>query len=329
MLLLPARGCDAVSCRVGAGQRHGPHARARHGCRAASRAARSWQEAAASAADGAGEFARRGDGASGRGKLPDRAGQGAQLVAGGLSRGDGVAQGRHAADTAFNPARIRRRLSPGAASERLLTQRPAVFVDAHPRIPQRPFANDLPAALQLGFIRLGARGLRLSRAVDQRLAGVELRAFVGAGRRRGCGQQSDHDRDGALRRDHHHPNVCRASFAPAPSAINLASAISRRIGAMPQLVVATMLLFGTNFETASITLTTSSAVSTSSLATSITPACTILPLSSASSSSGTLELRHSIATCWIVLLLIAGKMSSYCRHWLPSVSFQSVLALMP
>ena len=98
---------------------------------------------------------------------------------------------------------------------------------------------------------------------------------------------------------------------------------------MPQLVVATMLLFGTNFDTASITLTTSSAVSTVSLATSITPACTILPLSSASRSSGTFELRHSIATCWIGLLAIAGKISSYCRHSLPSVSFQSVLALMP
>ena len=46
----------------------------------------------------------------------------------------------------------------------------------------------------------------------------------------------------------HHPNLCRASFAPAPSAISFASAISRRIGAMPQLVVATMLLFGTNFD---------------------------------------------------------------------------------
>ena len=31
--------------------------------------------------------------------------------------------------------------------------------------------------------------------------------------------------------------------------------MSRRIGAMPQLVVATMLLLGTNFDTASITLT--------------------------------------------------------------------------
>src|SRR5436305_1243370 len=74
---------------------------------------------------------------------------------------------------------------------------------------------------------------------------------------------------------------------------------------------------------------TSSAVSTASLATSITPACTILPLSRASNSSGTFELRHSIATCWIELESMAGKISSYCRHSLPSVCFQSVLALMP
>ena len=46
-------------------------------------------------------------------------------------------------------------------------------------------------------------------------------------------------------------------------------------------------------------------------------------------SSGTFELRHSMATCWIGLLAIAGKISSYCRHSAPSVSFQSVLALMP
>src|SRR6266852_942114 len=107
-----------------------------------------------------------------------------------------------------------------------------------------------------------------------------------------------HD-DGTLNTPH--PNLSRASLAPAPSAFNLASAMSRCIGAMPQLVVATMLLFGTNFETSSITLATSSAVSTVSLATSITPACTTLPVSRPSSSSGTRELRHSIATCWIEL----------------------------
>ena len=61
------------------------------------------------------------------------------------------------------------------------------------------------------------------------------------------------------------PNFCLASFAPAPNAASFASAISRRIGAMPQFVVATMLLTGTNFDTASITVTTSSAVSTVSL----------------------------------------------------------------
>jgi len=29
--------------------------------------------------------------------------------------------------------------------------------------------------------------------------------------------------------------------------------------------------------------------------------------------------RHSIATCWIGILAIAGKISSYCRHSLTSV----------
>src|SRR6266566_6590662 len=251
------------------------------------------------------------------------------MVTGGLSQGRRCADRCHAADPAINAARIRRRISPGAAPERLLTQRPAVFVDAHPGIAQGPFANDLLAALKFRIIRLGARGQRLSRMRDQRLARTEHGALVGSRRQRDRGQRRRHDRNGAQRRDRHQPSRCRASLAPAPSAISLASAISRRIGAMPQLVVAMMLLFGTNFETASITLTTSSAVSTVSLATSITPACTTLPLSSASSSSGTLELRHSIATCWIALRSIAGKISSYYRHWLPSVSFQSVLALMP
>ena len=44
------------------------------------------QEAAASAADAAGKIARRRDGAGRRGELSDRAGQGAAMVAGGLSR---------------------------------------------------------------------------------------------------------------------------------------------------------------------------------------------------------------------------------------------------
>src|SRR5207237_4180354 len=114
--------------------------------------------------------------------------------------------------------------------------------------------------------------------------------------------------DNKQTRQPHQPNRCRASLAPAPSAISLASAISRRIGAMPQLVVAMMSLLATNFETASITLQTSSAVSTVSLATSITPAWIFLPLSRASSLIGTFEFRHSIAACWIEPLAIAGQL---------------------
>jgi hypothetical protein len=37
-----------------------------------------------------------------------------------------------------------------------------------------------------------------------------------------------------------YPNRCRASFAPAPSAMSFSEAISRRIGAMPQFVHGTM-----------------------------------------------------------------------------------------
>src|ERR1700722_2716251 len=211
-------------------------------------------------------------------------------------------------------------------------QRPALLVDAHPRIPQRPFLDDLPAFLKLCIFHRSAgsrsRLSRLRRAVEELLAGIEPVAFAGPREYRGS-QQHERDRSGAQHSEKHQPSRCRASSAPAPSAISLASAISRRIGAMPQLVVAMMLLIGTNFKPPSIVLTTSSAVSTVSLATSITPACTTLPLSSASNSSGTFELRHSIATCWIELLSMAGKISSYCRHWLPSVCFQSVLALMP
>src|SRR5581483_9165424 len=121
------------------------------------------------------------------------------------------------------------------------------------------------------------------------LARIEPVAFARHGVRRAHQQRRGHQRN-----QQPHASRCRASLAPAPSAISLASAISRRIGAMPQLVVATMLAFGTNLATFSITLTTSSAVSTSSLATSITPAWTTLFGSSPSNSSGTRELRHSI-----------------------------------
>ncbi len=91
-------------------------------------------------------------------------------------------------------------------------------------------------------------------------------------------------------------NRCRASAAPLPSASSLAAAMSRRIGAMPQLVEATTRSFGTCLSTASMVAATSSGVSISSVATSITPIATSLPLSSDSSSIGTLALRHSTDT---------------------------------
>ena len=105
--------------------------------------------------------------------------------------------------------------------------------------------------------------------------------------------------------------------------------MSRRIGAMPQLVQATMRSFGTNFITSPITCATCSGVSTSSVATSMTPTSTSLPSSSDSSFSGTRELMHSSETWSMRLLASAGKIFSYCRHSPPSEFFQSILALMP
>src|SRR5262245_59267388 len=122
-------------------------------------------------------------------------------------------------------------------------QRLAVLVDAAAGVAQRPFLDDLPAAHQRGIVLRGAGLLRLR---DHRPAGVELIAF--ARRRRRSSGQRQHKRQ---RKQKPHASFCRASLAPAPSAISLASAISRRIGAMPQLVVATMLALGTNFATAS------------------------------------------------------------------------------
>ena len=120
---------------------------------------------------------------------------------------------------------------------------------------QRPLLDDLPAFCERRIVLRRAGLLRLR---DHCPAGVELVALTGVCRT----THRQHERSRLQRNAQHHPSRCRASFAPAPSAASLASAISRRIGAMPQLVVATMLLFGTNFATASIVATTSSAVST-------------------------------------------------------------------
>ena len=125
------------------------------------------------------------------------------------------------------------------------------------------------------------------------------------------------------------PEPLPRQFCAGTERHSLASAISRRIGAIPQLVVAMMSLRGTNFDTV-VDHLADLLGGLDRVAGDVDHAgLTILPLSSASRSSGTFELRHSIATCWIELLAIAGKISSYCRHSLPSVCFQSVLALMP
>src|SRR5262249_56330025 len=92
------------------------------------------------------------------------------------------------------------------------------------------------------------------------------------------------------------PSFSRASFAPAPSAASLAIAMSRRIGAMPQLVHGLILSFATYFAASAITAATCAGVSTVSVATSIAPISTSLPSSSLSRFIGTLELRHSSET---------------------------------
>jgi hypothetical protein len=67
-----------------------------------------------------------------------------------------------------------------------------VLVDGHPRIAQRPFANDLPATPQFRIVRFDAgrrRPLRrLRRAIDQGLTGIQQGAIIGARRQRYRGQ---------------------------------------------------------------------------------------------------------------------------------------------
>src|SRR5512133_3588151 len=93
-----------------------------------------------------------------------------------------------------------------------------------------------------------------------------------------------------------YPNFLRASAAPAPSACSFATAMSRRIGAMPQFVEAMIFSLATYFIAWPMTAATSSGVSMLSLATSMTPTCTSLPSSSFINSAGTRELRHSSET---------------------------------
>jgi hypothetical protein len=82
-------------------------------------------------------------------------------------------------------------------------QRPALFVDGHPGLAQRPVANDLTATLQRRIILLGACRIRLCRAIDHGLAGDELGAAIGArGLRYRC-QRHSKDPDGKSCGDRH------------------------------------------------------------------------------------------------------------------------------
>ena len=74
---------------------------------------------------------------------------------------------------------------------------------------------------------------------------------------------------------------------------------------------------------------TASGVSTSSVATSITPTMISLSASRPISDMGTCEPAHSSDTWSMRLALMAGKISSYWRHSAPSVSFQRRFSSMP
>src|SRR3989344_7091582 len=105
--------------------------------------------------------------------------------------------------------------------------------------------------------------------------------------------------------------------------------MSRLIGAMPQLVHGKSRFLGTYLRALAMVAATCVDVSTLLEATSITPTSTSLPLRSPSSSIGTCEFAHSSDTCLMRLFASAGNIFSYCRQFLPSVLFQSTLALMP
>src|SRR5271154_2967270 len=98
MLLLPARGRQPLSLRVGAGQWRRPSARARHRYGFASGTARRREKAAEQNSGLAGPIARWRDGAARERKLPDRARPCTVMVAGWVPQGRGGAEWCDAVD---------------------------------------------------------------------------------------------------------------------------------------------------------------------------------------------------------------------------------------
>jgi hypothetical protein len=98
---------------------------------------------------------------------------------------------------------------------------------------------------------------------------------------------------------------------------------------MPQFVQGKICEGLTCFIASRSTVATSSGVSTLSLATSTAPTSTSLSPSRLISDIGTREPAHSSETPPMRLRASRGNVSSYWRHSLPRVFFQSVFALMP
>ena len=104
----------------------------------------------------AGQAARWRDGAGGDGELSDRAGQPLRWTLAGYRK----VEARSGTPMLITPPSTLRALasgiSAGAASERELAHRPALFVDQHAGIPQRPVAHDLAAARDSASLGFGA-----------------------------------------------------------------------------------------------------------------------------------------------------------------------------
>src|SRR5581483_4948386 len=180
-------------------------------------------------------------------------------------------------------------------------------------------------------IHHGEHACRGKRCVHRRAAGAQRVRARGRGERVRAGHHAAGGERG--RGDHYFffraPSFFFASAVPCARARSLAVAISRSMGAMPQFVQGKKRFAGTYFSALRMVPATSCGVSTLSVATSITPTSTSLPLRSPRSSTGTFEWMHSSETWSIFERASAGKISSYCRHSAPSVPFQSRFALMP
>jgi hypothetical protein len=220
--------------------------RARDRRRAASRAARSGKKRLHPAADAAARIARRRDGAGGRRELSDRAGQGAAVVAGRLSRGAHAPLESAMLLTPPSTLRALRRDIARAASERAfeasLLKRSGPFSSTLIRdsrsVQSRTICRQRCSKGPLAR-RLSCPGRGLRRSIDKR----ELFAAIRASWQRRRDQQRQNDRRGQVTT----ALFAAAAPAPAPSAISLASAICAASAPCRNWWWRRCCSFGTNF----------------------------------------------------------------------------------